>query len=316
MQAQQPESQLGLYSTPLSQSQFLPLPSPTLTTMEPPVNVRPPSRSQPQSSEATCSPPRGSCEPIGGSGQHIQTMTELEPGETIISRLWGTHGRFNDNTPGKLRYFGPTSSLHLTDSVTSIFLYCNDISRSGPDIEKDIPWAMQQYLLDLYWKYHHDALHVIHKGAFLAGMEAGQSPYFSRCLLLCVLASGARCSVSPNIRAMAVSVDASDPSARPILTRQAEEALEKELQSPGVTTIQSLMLLSNLDCCHSNDSRGWMRMGKIVYLHGPTADIVRTCLPAGLRSRPTPITVLFTRFQAFNCRSGDSARDSLGLYWL
>ncbi|KIX92802.1 uncharacterized protein Z520_11465 [Fonsecaea multimorphosa CBS 102226] len=186
---------------------------------------------------------------------------ESEPGESLISRLCEAQGRLNSKDDGQLRYFGPTSSLHLTESVTSIFKYCSDVSKFGADIEKDVPWAMQQYLLDLYWKYQHNILHIIHKEAFLAGMQTQQGPYFSRCLLLCLLASAARISVSPEIRALSVPADDDETGEKPILTRQAEEALEEELLSPGLTTIQSLMLLSIIDCCQSNDSRGWMRSG-------------------------------------------------------
>jgi hypothetical protein len=136
------------------------------------------------------------------------------------------------------------------------------VAKFGPDLEKDIPWAMQQYLLDLYWKYQHNVLLVVHKEAFLAGMETEQqSPYFSRCLLLCMLASAARISDSPEIRALSIPMEEGTSSETAILTKRAEEALEQELKNPRLTTIPSLILLSVLDCAQSNDSRGWMRAG-------------------------------------------------------
>lgn len=182
--------------------------------------------------------------------------------ESLITRLCGIRGRLNSNDAGQLRYFGPTSSLHLTESVTSIFGYCNDVSRPGADFEKEIPWAMQQYLLGLYWKFQHTVLQIVHKEAFLAGMEVERGPYFSRCLLLCLLTSGARISASPEVRNLSIPADDDDTGERPVLTRLAEEALEKELLNPGLTTIQSLMLMSIMDCCQSKDSKGWMKSGK------------------------------------------------------
>jgi len=170
-------------------------------------------------------------------------------------------GRLNSDDNGKLRFFGPTSSLHLTESVTSIFGYCNEVSRNDTDFEKEMPPAMQQYLLDLYWTFQHNVLPIIHKDAFLAGMATGQGPYFSRCLLLCIFASAARISASPQICAMAIPAEDDDTGERPPLLKQAENALEKELQNPGLTTIQSLMILSIMDCCVSNDSSGWLRSG-------------------------------------------------------
>ncbi|EXJ84557.1 hypothetical protein A1O3_05226 [Capronia epimyces CBS 606.96] len=200
---------------------------------------------------------------IAAKSTQATTTTELESSESLITRLCGAQGRLNSKHDGQLRYFGPTSSLHLTESVNSIFRYCSDIQRFGAGFEKDVPWAMQQYLLDLYWRYQHDILHIVHKQAFLAGMEAthSPSPYFSRCLLLCILASAARSSASPEIRALTLPAE-EDTGESPILMKQAEEALQEELLNPGLTTVQSLMLLSILDCCQSNDSRGWMRSGQ------------------------------------------------------
>ena len=273
----QPQPQQPSQETPL-------LLSPSISTSELPAHLQSPSGSPPQGSEVAGSPSLMAGEStIAVRGQEIQATMELEPEEIILDRLVGVQARVNNNTPGQIRYFGPTSSLHFTESVTSIFSYCNEVSRSVSNFEKDIPWAMQQYLLDLYWRYQHNALHIIHKAAFLAGMETGQSPYFSHCLLLCVLASAARCSVSPEIRALSVSGDNTSSAEKPILTKQAENALEKELLNPGLTTIQSLMLLSILDCCQSNDLRGWMRSGNSpVGIDTSMANMLRTCLPASL----------------------------------
>ncbi|EXJ74618.1 uncharacterized protein A1O5_02915 [Cladophialophora psammophila CBS 110553] len=216
---------------------------------------------QPQASDSLSSPTLITDDSSAVGERRSKGTPESEPGESLISRLCEAQGRLNSKDDGQLRYFGPTSSLHLTESVTSIFKYCSDVSKFGADLEKDVPWAMQQYLLDLYWKYQHNILHIIHKEAFLAAMQTQQGPYYSRCLLLCLLASAARISVSPEIRALSVPADDDETGEKPILTRQAEEALEEELLNPGLTTIQSLMLLSILDCCQSNDSSGWMRSG-------------------------------------------------------
>ncbi|KAK5169216.1 hypothetical protein LTR04_006156 [Oleoguttula sp. CCFEE 6159] len=164
---------------------------------------------------------------------------ELGTSDTLITRLCGMRGRLNSNDVGQLRYFGPTSSLHLTESVSSsIFGFCNNIARNDKDVEKDVPFEMQQYLLNLYWTFQHTALPLIHKEAFLTGMRAGQSPYFSRCLLSCILACAARISDNPQVRALAIPADDDDEGDRPVLMKQAEEALEKDLKNPSLTTVQ------------------------------------------------------------------------------
>ncbi|KAK4995811.1 hypothetical protein LTR66_004440 [Elasticomyces elasticus] len=222
---------------------------------------------QSQGSEPATSPSLAAdTETIDTQMSSLSRMTtaepELSPSDTLITRLCGMRGRLNSNDVGQLRYFGPTSSLHLTESVSSsIFGFCNNIARNDKDVEKDVPFEMQQYLLNLYWTFQHTALPLIHKEAFLAGMRAGQSPYFSRCLLSCILACAARISEDPQVRALAIPSDDGDEEDRPVLMKQAEEALEKDLNNPSLTTVQSLMLLSLMDCCQSDDSRGWLRSG-------------------------------------------------------
>ncbi|KIW22576.1 uncharacterized protein PV07_10860 [Cladophialophora immunda] len=248
------------YAQPKSPSQ--PLHWPAAVSVSP-SQVQPQLPVQLQASDSLGSPTLMTDDSSAIGERPSKGTPESEPGESLISRLCEAQGRLNSKDDGHLRYFGPTSSLHLTESVTSIFKYCSDVSKFGADFEKDVPWALQQYLLDLYWKYQHNILHIIHKEAFIAGMQTQQGPYFSRCLLLCLLASAARISVSPEIRALSVPADDDETGEKPILTRQAEEALEEELLNPGLTTIQSLMLLSIIDCCQSNDSRGWMRSGAL-----------------------------------------------------
>lgn len=240
----------------------------------------------PQTSDTSVSPSAGTDRSNTTGKGLARSSTESDAGESLITRLCGARGRLNSTSEGQLRYFGPTSSLHLTESVTSIFRYCNDVAKFGPDLEKDIPWAMQQYLLDLYWKYQHNLLLVVHKEAFLAGMNSKQSPYFSNCLLLCMLASAARISDSPDIRLLSIPAEEGTPSETPFLTKRAEEALEQELQNPHLTTISSLILLSVLDCAQSNDSRGWIRAGTRVSCGPNNRSLVsliggfRPCLPA------------------------------------
>lgn len=190
-------------------------------------------------------------------------------GESIITRLCGTRNRLNSSIDnGQSRYFGPTSSLHLTENVASILSYCENVSRTGSDFEKEIPQAMQQYLLGLYWKYQHNVMRIIHKEAFLAGLEAAQGPYYSHCLLLCILVSGARISANPEIRALSIPSVDEEHTETPALLKLAQEALDKELLNPSITTIQSLMLLSVLDCIQSDDMKGWLKSGKLEkYFH-------------------------------------------------
>lgn len=186
---------------------------------------------------------------------------EASPSDNLIDRLCSMKRRVSSNTDGQARYFGPTSCLHFTETPASITSYSQSIAESEIDLDKGIPEALQQYLLDLYWSYQHSVLPVVHKEAFLSGLQTGRGPYYSRCLLLSLLAAGARISALPQIRNLSIAVDDVDKELRRPLFKQAEEALEKEIINPSVTTIQSLLLLSVMHCGQSNDSKGWMLSG-------------------------------------------------------
>lgn len=186
---------------------------------------------------------------------------ESTPPDTLIERLCGMKRRVNSHSEGQGRYFGPTSSLHLTETPLSISNYGNNFSGHDIDLNNGIPDALQQYLLDLYWGYQHSVLPIVHKEAFLNGLDNGRGSYYSRCLLLCILASGARISTRPEIRALSIPSEDNDTGELRPLMKQAEEALEKENRNPSITTIQSLLLLSIIYCTQSNDSKGWILSG-------------------------------------------------------
>lgn len=198
--------------------------------------------------------------------------------------------RVNSHSEGQTRFFGPTSSLHLTETPSSISHYgSTNFVGSDIDVDHGISEPLQTYLLDLYWQYQHSVLPVVHREAFLAGVETGRGPYYSRCLLLCILASGARISGRPEIRALAIPTEDCDKDEPRPLMKQAEDALEKEISNPTTTTIQSLLLLSVLYCIQSNDSKGWMLSGTALRLFEdpsqsniPTGNACRLVFDLGL----------------------------------
>ena len=97
-------------------------------------------------------------------------------------------------------------------------------------------------------------------------MATGQTRYFSTLLLYCIFACAARISDRQDIRALAVSQDDDLDEEQPYFIKRATELLEQELKRPQITTVQSLQLLSVLDCARSNDTKGWMFTGIFVLL--------------------------------------------------
>lgn len=184
--------------------------------------------------------------------------------DNIISRLCGRQWKLNSDEDGQYKFFGPTSSLHLTESVSSSLLgptphrvITEDASLDGLfDLET------QTHLLDMYWTFQHTVLQVFDRDEFLEGMRTGQSQYFSKALLCSVYACAARISDRSEIRALVTqSQDDIEEDQQPFLVATAAKLIDLELRKPQITTIQALLLLSVIYCSSSKDTKGWLITG-------------------------------------------------------
>ncbi|KAG5305122.1 pathway-specific nitrogen regulator NirA [Histoplasma capsulatum G186AR] len=186
--------------------------------------------------------------------------------ENIIACL--CDGRYH--LDGRVKYGGPTSSLHLTvkeheEGESWSTLSAWGARATGPPFgcRLEVDMDTQNYLLDLYWKYQHTELQVFHQGAFMRDMAAGRTGFYSKTLLYCIMACAARISPRPEIRVLVLPSDRvhrgkepSHPGDHQCLFAEASRLLEEERENPGVTTIQSLLLLSVIYCAFSNDMAG------------------------------------------------------------
>jgi Fungal specific transcription factor domain len=138
-----------------------------------------------------------------------------------------------------MHFYGPTSSLHLTEQWSSSLLQWGPISAGNEQGLQDVAPELQSYLLNLYWTYQHNVLQVVHKEAFLRDMETSQTRYFSKLLLYCIYACAARISKRPDIRALALPTDEDVDDEQPYFIKKATKLLVLELKRPRITTIQS-----------------------------------------------------------------------------
>lgn len=181
---------------------------------------------------------------------------------SLLARLCSGQDQLNVDSAGQLRFFGPTSSLHVTESVSSSILNWETIrSRPTTHWQSLLSPSLQNELLELYWTFQNPVLQVVHKEAFLEGMLTG-SQYYSDLLLCCILASAARISDSAEVRALALVRDEIGDEDVPYFVKIATTLLEQELRRPSITTVQSLLLLSVADCANGNDTKGWLYAGK------------------------------------------------------
>ncbi|KAB5551066.1 fungal-specific transcription factor domain-containing protein [Coniochaeta sp. 2T2.1] len=189
-----------------------------------------------------------------------QQVAKKSKSDNMVVRLCGGERQLHSDRVGRLRYFGPTSSLHLMESVTSSVLMCHQSSgMTSLTWQDDFPPEVEEYLLDLYWKYQHQVLPCIHKESFLRDMRNGDTKYCSKLLVYCILTRACAISDQPGLRALALADDAEDDA--PYLVRKCVQLLDADLDRPGITTAQSLQLLSDMHCAVSHDTKGWMYAG-------------------------------------------------------
>ncbi|EEH21737.2 hypothetical protein PABG_03953 [Paracoccidioides brasiliensis Pb03] len=197
---------------------------------------------------------------------HPSSLPKTPPGNIIACLC---DGRYQlDGTP---RYAGPTSSLHLTlkeddknEVWSSVEAWKERTAGSSQSGSFEVDPDTQKYLLDLYWKYQHTELQVFHQTAFERDMAAGETNFYSKALLYCIMACSARISSRPKIRAMVLppikmpgSRQAPPMADRQCLFAEASRLLEEERnQAPRITTIQSLLLLSVIYCAFADDMKG------------------------------------------------------------
>ncbi|OAX81431.1 hypothetical protein ACJ72_04224 [Emergomyces africanus] len=198
-------------------------------------------------------------------GYHPSPLTKAYP-ENVIAFL--CDGRYH--LDGKVKYGGPTSSLHLSVKENEVGEPWSTLGAWGaraagpPNSGRfEVDMETQNYLLDLYWKYQHTELQVFHQGTFVRDMAAGKTNFYSKALLYCIMACAARISPRPEIRALVLPPDKSYSGKQPpciegyqCLFAEASRLLEEERKQPGITTVQSLLLLSVIYCAFSNDMTG------------------------------------------------------------
>lgn len=170
----------------------------------------------------------------------------------------------NSDAEGQFKFFGPTSSVHLTESISiSLLDSCGAAGINEDDLAiNDLDPDTQTHLLDVYWKYQHTVLQVFQKDTFLKGLQQRQPKYVSKALIYCVFACAARISPRADLKALVLPRNEDDfGDDLPYLLAKATQYTEEELKRPRITTIQSLLLLSVLNSALGNDTKGWLLTG-------------------------------------------------------
>ena len=182
---------------------------------------------------------------------------------TMVHRLLSTKGHLSfDQLSGRLRYYGPTTNCHVHSELVAENEEHNrqavEQRRRTQRVLSTLPQETQDYLMEMFWQYYNSVIHIIHETAFKEGLRAGQGQFYSPFLHICILAMGYRHADKSRSDIMKMSL----PGRESTLHREAKYMLDYELERPGgVTSVQALLLLGDLECGVGRDNLGWLISG-------------------------------------------------------
>ncbi|KAH7127308.1 fungal-specific transcription factor domain-containing protein [Dactylonectria macrodidyma] len=194
----------------------------------------------------------------------------LEEGCKITSLLSARMGSLRIAEDGGLRYYGPTSNLHVhQDGFQSLSRSTiRNVEREGMQalerlgLNQEVPVALEIHLAKLYFTWEDPAIHVVDEETFFHEkrqwtLQETPSSYYSETL------NNAICAIGASLAA-GEPMNVPEPAADFFLSR-AKALLDIEMDSPTVATVQALVVMSASEAAFTRDSRGWLYSGKIMW---------------------------------------------------
>lgn len=207
-----------------------------------------------------------------------------EVDEELVGQIAARFGSLHVAPDGKLRYFGTPANLHLFNggkgpysSPHATKVDAEQLLRNA-DLETDIPPDIEQHLLELYFAWHNACNPVVDESMFWAlheqaGNQPDSSGYYSDVLRYAMhdrphpsswmlLTASPRCAIGASFEGRYHPRLVTYP--RPLadfFAQRAKILLELQLDSPSVSTIQALLLLSSHELGFQRTARAWLYGG-------------------------------------------------------
>ncbi|KAF4969101.1 hypothetical protein FZEAL_10295 [Fusarium zealandicum] len=181
--------------------------------------------------------------------------------EDIVHRLLSTKGNLSfDQISGRLRFFGPTANSHIHAESSDQF-----DTREPPEqvrraerIIRSLNAETHDYLVNGFFEYYNSVIQVIDRKAFKSDRESQSPRFYSHFLHIAVLAMGYRVADMDRNDMRKITLTPREST----LHREAKFMLDIELERPGgITSVQALLLLGDLECGVGRDNTGWMYSG-------------------------------------------------------
>ncbi|EXJ76484.1 uncharacterized protein A1O5_00992 [Cladophialophora psammophila CBS 110553] len=217
-------------------------------------------------------------------GQPLQTREN-----PVCSFLFDSAQLKYDSTTGQLRYFTPLVGYQLyADQLAGPHRNSAGswhLQRRLHHMIKDLNAEAYDHLMTCFWTHYNNALQIVDQATFQQDRD-GDKLHYSGFLHVCCLAMGFRYAdrSRPDIKAL------DRGNRHSTFHESARYMVETELENPrGLTTVQGLLILSDLECAVGRDRSGWMYAGvacRFAFDMGLTIDHSKSTLPQQeIRSR-------------------------------
>ncbi|OBR08500.1 Fungal specific transcription factor [Colletotrichum higginsianum IMI 349063] len=194
--------------------------------------------------------------------------------EDLLNQLSDRLGSMHIDPNGRISYFGPTSNFRLvelpagSDTLSVDRTVRNDgqehLDKMG--LGKPVPPDLEEHLISLYFAWQDPYTHVVDRALYEEAKHnwisrEEETPYYSEALknAMCCLGAAFEPRYHPNFVTF--------PKSLPIFfAARAMVLLEIELDSPSVSTVQTMVVLSSHEIGANRDSRGWLCSGTAIRL--------------------------------------------------
>ncbi|KAF2649614.1 hypothetical protein K491DRAFT_610426 [Lophiostoma macrostomum CBS 122681] len=195
-----------------------------------------------------------------------------EGSSPLVDQLAGNLGSLQIAEDGQLRFYGATSNLHLLvkgarKSInTHMFADPEEIQATleAVGVGQHVDAEFEQHLIKLYFCWEDPSIHLVQEDVFYRERRRckaegiGTSKFYSEVLVNAMCAVGAALTSRHCVELPESLVD--------FFSLRARALLDIELDSPTLSTVQSLGILSGVESIRTLDARGWLYSGMAVRL--------------------------------------------------
>lgn len=221
--------------------------------------------------KALHSAPVPDSEALSGTSPAVSYHSPADCSSPLVDQLTGNLGSLQLAEDGQLRFYGATSNLHLLIKGLRKSSQRNALSQpeevqavlDAASCGHTVDAELEEHLIRLYFCWEDPSIHLVQEEVFYRERRKckfglGTSKLYSEVLVNSMCAVGAsltsrHCATLPE-----PLVD--------FFASRARALLDVELDSPTLSTVQSLAIISGVESIRTLDARGWLYSGMAVRL--------------------------------------------------